>query len=150
MKYIENVAVYKELVLSNLTELSIATVVIILTVAALFGFSLRYGKDRIIALIISIYIGLLVFLHFPYTEKLLFLQGSDSSILLSRGIVYLGFVLLVYIVIEKVIWAEYPNGVRRYLDAFTLSLTAAALLLALAYNILPIASFYALDPSLEM
>lgn len=149
MGYVEKITGYGETAFSHITEFSIATAAVVLTIAALFAFTLRYGASRIIALILSIYVGLLVYLHFPYTERLLLFKGSDFNVLLSNAIIYIGFVLLIYIAINRLIWADDSEGGKRFLQALVLSFSASALLLAFAYNILPIASFYPIEPTIE-
>lgn len=151
MDMLANISTYGNSAVIHIKELSIASLVLILTTGALFLFALRYGKDRIIAFIFALYVGMLAFLHFPYTEKVLLFKGSEINVLLSHSIIYIAFVILIYIVTERVIWAEYPqNGARRLMEAFILALSGAALLLSFAYNILPIASFYSFSPTIEL
>jgi len=151
MNIVSKISSYIKEIFTSFTDLSIASTVAIATTAALFVFALRYGKDRMIALIFSLYISLLVYIHFPYTEKFLLFTGSDIKILLSNAIIFFAFVIMVYVIIERVIFADYPSrGTRRLLEAFLLSLAATALLIAFAYNILPIASFYSFDQPIEL
>ncbi len=133
------------------SELSIASLVAILTATALFVFAIRYGKDRMIALIFSLYISLLIYIHFPYTDKFSLFTGSDIKILLSNAIIFFAFVIGVYIIIERVIFTDYPDrGIRRFIEASLLSLAATSLLIAFAYNVLPIASFYSFAPPIKL
>lgn len=151
MNMVSNVSSYIKEASSFFSELSIASLVALLTTAALFVFALRYGKDRMIALIFSLYISLLLYIHFPYIDKLLLFKGSDIKILLSNAIIFFTFVVVVYVIIERVIFADYPNrGMMRFIEALLLSLAATSLLLAFAYNILPIASFYSFSPPIEL
>ena|SRR3989344_945550 len=135
----------------HIKELSIASIVVIVTTAILFVFAIYYGKDRMIAFLISLYIGLLVFLNFPYTEKVLLIRDSEIGILFSNGLIYLVFVILSFLLLERLVWAEYPPSTsRRFIEAFVFSISGAAFLLSFAYHILPIASAYTFVTPIEL
>ncbi len=151
MALVNTVSSYIKESFSFFSELSIASLVAILTAATLFTFAIRYGKDRIIALIFSLYISLLVYIHFPYTSKFSLFTGSDVNILLSNAIIFFAFVIGIYVIIERVIFTDYPDrGIKRFIEALSLSLAATALLIAFAYNVLPIASFYSFAPPIKL
>ena len=126
-------------------NISLTTAVVAGIFVALFFFALRYGKDRIIALIFALYIGLLAFLYFPYGEKIIELIPSENGDALPQAILFMGFVIVGYLAVYRSIFAEFPRGGMRYLQAMLFSAAATALLLAFSYAILPIANTYNFD-----
>jgi len=117
----------------------------VIAVAAilLFIFALRYGKESILSLIFSLYVGLLVFLHFPYMEQFLFFKESATQLLLSKALIFLVFVVISYVILNRVVYSDYSPGVPgRWFEAGLLSGAAILLLLAFSYQILPVTTLY--------
>ncbi|HEY4502401.1 MAG TPA: hypothetical protein VJH21_01030 [Candidatus Paceibacterota bacterium] len=151
MEALTKISLYGNSAVAHTRELSIASIVVIVTTVFLFIFAIQFGKDRIIAFILALYIGLLTFLNFPYTEKFLLFKESESGTLISHGIIYLVFVLLSYVITERLVWAEYPpRSSGRFVEAFILAISGAVFLLSFAYNILPIASSYSFVTPIEL
>lgn len=134
---------------NTVANISLTTAIVIAVIVALFAFSLRYGKDRIIALILALYLGLLAFLYFPYGEQVVGAVPIGGSDVLPQTLLFMVFVLVAYIAVYRSIMAEFPRGSVRYVQAGVLALAAAALLLAFSYIILPLASAYELDIPVE-
>lgn len=130
---------------SLVANISLATAVACGVLVALFFFALRYGKDRIIALIFALYIGLLASLYFPYGEKVAELIPAGKSGELPQIILFVVFVIMGYLAVFKSVFAEYPRGGMRYLQAGVFAIASTALLLAFSYAVLPVATAYNFD-----
>jgi hypothetical protein len=151
MNILASTTVYGKEISGLFFDLSVATLVTILTTIVLLAFALRLGKDRAIALIIALYVGLLAFLNFPYLEQLILFEGSDAERALSNGLVFLGFAAIAFVIMERIVWAEYPRrGGGRFFEALLLALSATILLLSFAYHVLPIAAFYDFEPQIDL
>ena len=126
-------------------------VIIILAVFFLFAlYSVRYGKSRSIAGIISLYIGMLLFLSFPYLEEATFLKSSETQVTLSQIVVFLVGVIFVHTIISRSVLSDYPmQPLLKYLQVALLSASGTALLFAFAYHTLPVATLYNFDASID-
>lgn len=125
--------------------------IIILAVFFLFAlYSVRYGKSRSIAAIISLYIGMLLFLSFPYLEEATLLKASEAQVMLSQAAVFLFGAALVHAIVSRSVLAEYPmQPLLKYLQVALLSLSGTALLFAFAYHTLPLGALYNFDASID-
>ena len=120
------------------------------TVLVLIAFAYKGGKDRIITLIISLYIGLLLYMNFPYAEQLLVFKASEMQIWFSNVIIFLVFVLVIHKIVGRVIFAAYPHdAMHKWMEAIGLAAVASALLLAFVYHALPITTIYDLSPHID-
>lgn len=111
---------------------------------ALYWFTLRYGKGRGISLILSLYVALLLFTHFPYRDWFHFLGTAQKQILFAEGSIFLCMVVLVTYIVSKLIAAEFPLwGLARTFEAALIALGAAILILSFWYQLLPLSNLYA-------
>jgi len=137
------IAEYFREALSFAQTFSLDLVVIAITLLILFVFSMHFGKRAIVALIFSFYIGLLTYLHFPYTERFLFFTETETQLFFSNAIVFITFVIVSYILLERVVYSDFPEKTyRRLIEAGLLSAAATLLLLAFSYQILPVTTLY--------
>lgn len=124
-------------------DFSLDFIIIAITFAVLFVLSIHFGKGAIITLIFSFYVGLLVYLHFPYIERFLFFTETETQLFLSNAIVFLTFVIISYVTLSRVVYADFSEKTAgRLLEAGLLSASAALLLLAFSYQILPVTTLY--------
>ncbi len=137
---------FKELFQSTLAFVSTYTVDVVV-VGILFlllsWFALRYGKGRIIALILALYVALLTFTYFPYQGWFRFLGEGERQVLLSKGGIFLLMVVIVTLVLSRSISGEFPFwGIMRTLEVSLLSGSATLLLLSFWYQVLPFSGLY--------
>jgi len=118
--------------------------------ALLLGYALRYGKGSIIALIFSLYTALLLYLHVPFVEQFLFFKETETQLFLSKAGIFIVFVVIVQVILRRVIYGDFPSSTSgRLLEAGLLSASAAALLLAISYQVLPAATLYDFSASVD-
>ncbi|MDP6387666.1 MAG: hypothetical protein QGG63_00040 [Candidatus Pacebacteria bacterium] len=121
--------------LGSVTSMSLDTIILITIFVAFFVYGLRYGKGRIISLILSFYISIPIIFSFPYIEKLSFAYSQIA--------VFLLIIVFLNIVISRFVYEEFPSrGLRRLIEAGLLSVSAGGLLLALSYHIIPITALH--------
>lgn len=129
-------------------DFSLDGVIILCLFGALLLYGLRYGKRRILTLTLSLYVALLVYMHFPY--ELDIFAGSAFQSLFAGSAVFGGFTAFVYLTIARSVHAEFPyNRVKRYTEAGVLSACAAGLLLAFSYHVLPVSTLYDFNPQID-
>lgn len=122
---------------------SLDLVVIATTLLILFAFSIRFGKGAIITLIFSFYVGLLTYLHFPYTERFLFFTETETQLFFSNAVIFIAFVIISYIILGRVVYSDFlKKRHERLIEAGLLSAAATLLLLAFSYQILPVTTLY--------
>lgn len=137
-----------------LNTLSGALTTDVLIVAAVFGalllFSIKRGKSKGVALLLSLYVGILAFLSFPFLDEFTLLKDSETQITLSHIALFVIGVLVAYFVIKRSTYAEYTGGkAQQLLQAGVLAAGSTALLFAFAYHTLPIATLYDFNQSID-
>lgn len=125
-------------------------VIIFAVFAILFFFGIVYGKSNITSLLISLYIGILAFLSFPYLEEITFLKSSETQITISHIAVFFVGIFVIYSIIHRVVFTEYSNKkLFKYIEAGLLSGGTTALLFAFAYHTIPLATIYDFGSSID-
>ncbi|MFC1731742.1 hypothetical protein ACFL6I_15600 [candidate division KSB1 bacterium] len=125
-------------------------IIIFVVFVILFFFSVIYGKSNSTSLLISLYIGILTFLSFPYLEDATLLKSSEVQVTLSHIAVFLIGVFIIYSVVHRVIYTEYSDRKPvKYIQAGLLSAASSALLLAFAYHTIPLATLYDFGDSID-
>ena len=126
------------------TSLSVDVVIIIAVFVSLFGFAVVYGKRRIMTFIMSLYLTYGLFIVFPYANKLTGFVSEETFSPLTLGVsVFSVLFFVIYIILNDIICAEFTTeGVRRWVEAGTLSAVATALIFAFSYHVLPIEEIY--------
>ncbi|MBI2617924.1 hypothetical protein HYW58_00480 [Candidatus Kaiserbacteria bacterium] len=131
---------------------AVTTDVLIIAIVflAIFFFSVIYGKSNSIALLFSLYFGILGFVSFPFMEEFIFLKSSEIQIVLSRIAIFAVIVAFVYTAIQRSVYAEYPDyKILKLVQAGILSLSSTALIFAFAYHTLPVATLYDFGESID-
>ncbi len=123
----------------------------VLIIAFLFGallwFSIRYGKARIVALILSLYVGLLFSTHIPSSFAGILGEGRGA---VSQSIIFGAVVLFSIFLIGRATAGDFSfYGIRRYVDAAILSTGALLLILAFWYHVLPLKGWYTFGKPIE-
>lgn len=129
--------------LSAVTNMSLDTVILITIFVVLLVYGLRYGKYRMISLVLSFYIVIPIISFFPYLQNLSILGESANATLYSQIGVFLLIVIFLNIILSRFICEEFPSrGMRRFFEAGLLSISSGGLLLAISYHIIPITALY--------
>jgi len=116
----------------------------------LFFFSVVYGKSNSASLLISLYIGILIFLMFPYLEDTTLLKSSESQVTISHVSLFLIIVSLTYSIVRRMIFLEYSrNKIMKYIESGILSASSSVLFFSFLYHTIPIATLYNFGPSID-
>lgn len=136
----------------KVTGLSISVDLVI--IAALFvvvaGLTLWLGKNGGIALIVGLYIGLLLYINFPYASTFLFWKGTPLGELYSYALMFAAFTGAGFLIARRFVLAQGAYNTTSGLpEALVLALGITAFLLALSYHVIPIDPFYNFAPNID-
>ncbi|MFA7216651.1 MAG: hypothetical protein WC095_01565 [Candidatus Paceibacterota bacterium] len=112
-----------------------------------FSYSLYFGKNRIISLILAFYPALYLFSSFPFRDKLIFLQG-DTMILINNIVLFLLFLVPLDIIIGRYI-SSIGYGGMKYLKITGYSLGLVVLVLIFSYSVVSLDSLYNFGSSVD-
>ncbi|NQV93399.1 hypothetical protein HQ403_02770 [Candidatus Kaiserbacteria bacterium] len=125
-------------------------IIIFVVFTFLFLFSVRYGKSSSTSLLLSLYVGILTFLSFPYLEEATFLKSSEVQVTISHIVLFLVLVFMIHSVVRRFIFTEYSgSGFLKYGEMTILSGVTTALLFAFAYHTIPLATLYDFGDSID-
>ena len=129
--------------IETIASLSLDTIILAIVFVVLFAYGLKYGKRRIISLLISFYISIPIILFFPYLEKILFFGETIDMMLYSQIILFLLIVVLINIIIDRVIsWELGERGIRKLIEIGVLTFVSGGLLMAISYHIIEITTLH--------
>jgi len=123
--------------------------IILVVFAILFFFSTRYGKSNSVSLLISLYIGILAFLSFPFLEEATLLKSSEVQVTISHIAVFLIGVYIIHTIVRRIIFTEYSGKKSKYIEAGIISGAATMLIFAFAYHTIPLATLYDFGDSID-
>jgi hypothetical protein len=119
--------------------------IIIILLGILYFFARYAGRGPFVGVLLAFYCAYALYAVFPYVA---FLPTAPAlTALLSRVGLYLAFVIAFYIILRRVVVSDFL-----YIGTFgliILSFLGAAFLLALAYQVFPVASVYHFTPAIE-
>lgn len=129
-----------------ISNFSLDFIIIVGTFFVLVFFAFQFGKDKIISLILSLYITLLVYLNFPYMD-LVIVEGKE---LISHIVVFLIFLFLINMIMKRMILADFPNDImHKWFEVVVLGAVATTLLLAFIYHVLPVFAVHDFSPDVD-
>lgn len=130
-------------VVATFTTLSLDAIIIIAVFILFFGYGLKFGKDRIISLILSFYFAFILYSSVPYLDTLTFLKDTDTQVFISKALIFLIFLFISNFIIKRFVYTEFSSKqVKRFFEAGILSVGATILTLALYNTIAPAESVY--------
>ncbi|OGG54381.1 hypothetical protein A3D62_00430 [Candidatus Kaiserbacteria bacterium RIFCSPHIGHO2_02_FULL_49_11] len=126
----------------------------ILIIGALFilfvVYGLRYGKSGSVSLMLSLYVGILAFISFPYREKIALYGSSEFQVALLYILAFCVGVFVAHYIVRRFVFAEYPmSRVVRIAQAALLAAGSTGLLFAFAYHALPVSTLYDFDAVID-
>lgn len=129
-----------------IASFSLDVLIITGTFLVLVFFAFQFGKDKIISIIISLYITLLIYLNFPYTD-LVILEGKE---LISNIGIFLVFLFLIYMIVKRMILADFPGDLmHKWFEVIVLGAVATTLMLAFVYHVLPVFAVHDFSPDVD-
>lgn len=124
--------------------------IIFVVFAFIFFYSIRYGKSNSVSLLVSIYIGILTFLSFPYLKEATLLNSSEAQVTISHIVVFFVGIFIINTIIRRFIFTEYSNKkFMKYIEISILSGVSTALLFAFAYHTISLATIYNFSDSIN-
>lgn len=114
---------------------------------AVMSYGLYRGKESLVSLIISLYLGVAAYSSSAFLKSLLFFKGNNTQVFLSKALVFLVIVILINFVINKIIGVTFSmSKVRNWIEIAILSVVVVASTIVIAFNILSFSPIY--SPSL--
>jgi len=127
----------------NIANLSIDTIILLIIFFIFFIYGMRFGKRRIISLMLSLYASIPIVFFFPYIQKIAFFGETDKAVLYSQIGLFILLVVLINIVLNKIVSFElYHRGLRKLIENGFLALASGGLLIAISYHIINISELY--------
>jgi hypothetical protein len=124
--------------LGFVTNLSLDAIILIALFIVFLGYGFKFGRHRLIAFILSLYIAMPIFAAFPYSDRITFLSGFYA-----KATVFLVILIILNFIINRFMEEEFPSrGLHPLIAAGFLSASAIALLLVISYHILPVKDIY--------
>jgi hypothetical protein len=112
-------------------------------------YAFQSGKGRIISFILSLYVGVLVFMSFPYLDFFTFFSATDLQVTLSHLAIFAVLVFVIHHALNFVTYSEYSVGGGKAFQAIVLALSATVLTFAFVYHTLPISVLHDFSPSID-
>jgi hypothetical protein len=118
----------------------VAFAVIFVAVAA---YGLYRGKESLVSLLISIYLGMAAYNTSAFLKSFLILKQNNTQVFFSHLIVYLVLVIIINLVISRIIGATFVmSKMRNWLDIALLSIAVVASFVVIAFNTLSLSLAY--------
>jgi len=112
-----------------------------------FSYALYFGKNRMISLILSFYPALYLFSSFPFTDKLIFMEGG-IALLINQIVLFLIFLIPLDIIIGRYVSSAGYGG-SKYLKMIGYSIALVVLVLVFSYSVVSLDSFYNFGSSVD-
>lgn len=120
--------------------------IVLVLLSIFFLFAWYVGRGPFVAVLLAFYSAYAVYVAFPYLSYLP--SAPALTALLVRIGLYVGLTFVFYIVLRRVVVSDFLD--IGLFGLIALSFFAAAFLLALAYHIFPIATFYHFTPAIDL
>lgn len=120
--------------------------IILILLGIFFLFAWYVGRGPFVAVLLAFYSAYALYVMFPYMKYLP--TAPPMTALLAQVGLYVGLTFIFYIVLRRVVVSDFLYiGI---FGLFALSFLAAAFLIALAYNVFPVAEVYQFTPALDI
>ncbi len=120
--------------------------IVLILVSVFFLFAWYMGRGPLVAVLLAFYCAYALYIVFPYMSYLP--TAPAMTALLAHIGVYLGLSFLFYIILRRVVVSDFL-----YVGIFgliALSFFGAAFLLALAFQVFPVADVYRFTPAVDL
>ncbi len=120
--------------------------IILILVTVFFLYAWYVGRGQLVSVLLAFYCAYALYVMFPYMSYLP--TAPALTALLAQAGVYLGLSFLFFIILRRVVVSDFLYiGI---LGLIALSFLAAAFLIALAYQVFPVASVYQFTPAIDL
>ncbi|TSC60832.1 MAG: hypothetical protein G01um1014107_234 [Parcubacteria group bacterium Gr01-1014_107] len=108
----------------------------LLLFAFCLGLAFILGKSRMVAFVLSIYPAILIYLQFPFLEKLVFFKRDQFQLFLNNLFIFLAFFLVTFLILSAVTGKSLMYSSRRKpLQLIALSFSLWILVLLLLHQV---------------
>ena len=122
---------------------SLDTIILIVVFLVLLIYGMKFGKRRIISLILSFYISIPIINFFPYSESISFFGDTEKAVLYSQIGFFALVIVFINIILERVVILEiYSSGARKLIENIFLALAGSGLLISISYHIISISELH--------
>jgi len=104
---------------------------------AVSAYGLYRGKESLVSLLISLYLGKIVYASSTFLNSLLFFKENSNQIFFSKLIIFAVIVFGINFVISKIIGVNFSlSKVRNWIEIGVLALAVSASAVVIAFNTL--------------
>jgi hypothetical protein len=114
---------------------------------AIISYGLYRGKEGLMALLFSLYLGLTVYNSSAFLKSFVFFNENNTQIFFSKLIVYLAVVVLINLAIDRIISVSFVmSKIRNWFEVVALTAAITCSLVVIGFNSLSLSLAY--NPSL--
>lgn len=126
------------------------SLVVLTLFALLLFYGFKFGRDRLVVLSLSFFIGSVLYQLFPYIREFTLFSGNAGEAALSQGLIWLLAVIFSHFVLSRLPALDYERrGIAGGLASVFSAGATAAYLLAVAHTIVPLAAVYPFSSSVS-
>ena len=129
--------------LETIMNLSLDTIILIVMFLLFFIYGLKFGKRKIISLVLSLYTAVPIVFFFPYLHNISFFGDTNKAVIYSQTGLFILAVIFINITLGRVIsWELHSRGLRKLIENGFLAFVSSGLLVAISYRIINISELY--------
>lgn len=126
---------------NQLVDFLIELTYLLVVLGIFLSVSIAKGKQALINIILSLYLGLLLSLQFPYYEQIFSSTGAGTESAV-RIVIFIIFCTLSFVLFRRLMPREYDEkAFEGFKLKFLFALGGTVLVMAFSYNALPITEF---------
>ncbi len=124
-------------------NLSTDVILTAIGVAVLMAYGFYLGKEKLVSLLVSLYLGTLLFSLFPFLANVTLFKENATQVAISHIIIFAIFVLGSEFILRKIISPGFSfSRVRGWMDIGLLSAANIGSLIVIGYKLLSFDAFY--------
>lgn len=136
--------------IQTLAGISADFLILAIIFLAIFFYGFFRGKEKIISLILSLYISAFLYIYSGFLNSIILFKQNQSQMVLSKIVVFLAVAVLIHFLLNRFVRGLYSGSrFRNILENVLLSLSATGLLISFSYHIIPIQKFYNFSPAID-
>lgn len=124
-------------------------IAIFVFIAIGFFYGIYAGKEKLIALLFSLYVSGFLFDNFYYLDRLIKNKNALLDIFLLRGIIFIALVVILFILFSKIVAGSHAGGVDAWWKTLILSFMASGLLFSYIFHLFPSREIFTFSPMIK-
>ncbi len=118
---------------------------VIIIAGAFFIFARYVGRGQFVALLVSLYAGLALYMIFPFMK---YLPSSPALTSLASGVaLFASFSMVAYFILRRIVVSDFIS--ISTIGLIILSFLGAGFVFALAYQVFPVREVHAFTPAID-